>query len=124
MKPAYEEAATQMIEESVEGKLAAVDATDSKDLGERFGVKGYPSVKYFQLVFYPPRIPQMMFVMSINAYPIVGLWCLDDSYTSDAFSICIVSLLYFWRVSGVSDSDYTQVKCCDADTSVCFVVQI
>lgn len=56
MKPAYEEAATQMIEETVEGKLAAIDATISKDLGERFGVKGFPTVKYFQSVFHSTMV--------------------------------------------------------------------
>ena len=48
MKPAFEEAATQLMEENIQGKLAAVDATASPDLGQKFEVKGYPTVKYFQ----------------------------------------------------------------------------
>ena len=32
---------------TVQGVLAAVDATLDKDLGERYEVKGYPTIKYF-----------------------------------------------------------------------------
>ena len=31
----------------MQGVLAAVDATLDKDLGERYEVKGYPTIKYF-----------------------------------------------------------------------------
>ena len=32
----------------IEGVLAAVDATKAKALGDRYGVKGFPTVKYFK----------------------------------------------------------------------------
>ncbi|XP_067937992.1 protein disulfide-isomerase A5-like [Watersipora subatra] len=48
MKPDYETAATALKDEGEEGKLAAVDATESTDLGERYGVKGFPTVIYFR----------------------------------------------------------------------------
>ena len=50
MKPAYEEAATALKSEGAEGKLAAVDATISRDLAEKYGVKGFPTVIYFKYV--------------------------------------------------------------------------
>lgn len=51
MKPAYAQAAAELVaaESSEEaGMLAAVDATLSTHLGERFEVKGYPTLKYFE----------------------------------------------------------------------------
>ena len=50
MKPAYEEAATALKSEGAEGKLAAADATISRDLSEKYGVKGFPTVIYFKYV--------------------------------------------------------------------------
>ena len=47
MKPAYMEAAVMMKEQEVGGILAAVDATKEAELGDRYGVKGYPTIKYF-----------------------------------------------------------------------------
>ena len=47
MKPEYTKAAVVLKEEGVQGKLAAVDVTENKPLGERFGIKGFPTVKYF-----------------------------------------------------------------------------
>lgn len=47
MKPEYEKAAVQMRENKIPGILAAVDATKENSLGTKFGVKGYPTVKYF-----------------------------------------------------------------------------
>ncbi|KAK7478534.1 hypothetical protein BaRGS_00030206, partial [Batillaria attramentaria] len=47
MKPAFGEAATK-VKESGLGVLAAVDATVETALGERFEVRGYPSLKYFK----------------------------------------------------------------------------
>ncbi|XP_055641781.1 protein disulfide-isomerase A5 isoform X2 [Toxorhynchites rutilus septentrionalis] len=47
MKPEYEKAATIMKEKKVAGVLAALDATKEQAIGQQFGVKGYPTVKYF-----------------------------------------------------------------------------
>ncbi|KAL3279191.1 hypothetical protein HHI36_016704 [Cryptolaemus montrouzieri] len=47
MKPEYERAASALKQERVSGVLAAVDATKEQSLASRFGVKGYPTVKYF-----------------------------------------------------------------------------
>ncbi|KAL1132792.1 hypothetical protein AAG570_010744, partial [Ranatra chinensis] len=48
MKPEYEKAATLLKTKSVVGSLAAVDATKEAALSKRFGVKGFPTVKYFK----------------------------------------------------------------------------
>jgi len=48
MKPSYTETAGKMKEEGIEGKLAAVDVTKNKNLGERFEIKGFPTLKYFK----------------------------------------------------------------------------
>ncbi|XP_077869020.1 protein disulfide-isomerase A5-like [Saccoglossus kowalevskii] len=48
MKPEYSEAATQLIDEEVDGVLAAVDATVATEVAKRYEVKGYPTVKYFK----------------------------------------------------------------------------
>ncbi|XP_035658614.1 dnaJ homolog subfamily C member 10-like [Branchiostoma floridae] len=48
MKPAYQEAAEQLKKEKPEAKLAAVDATKYKELGQQYGVRGYPTLKYFK----------------------------------------------------------------------------
>ena len=47
MKPEYMEAASALKGNAVSGILAAVDATVETTLAERYGVKGFPSVKYF-----------------------------------------------------------------------------
>ena len=47
MKPEYMEAASALKGNAVSGVLAAIDATAEPTLAERYGVKGYPSVKYF-----------------------------------------------------------------------------
>ncbi|KAL5251915.1 hypothetical protein ACHWQZ_G014898 [Mnemiopsis leidyi] len=48
MKPEYSKSAKRMDEEQVEGKLAAVDVTTNRPLGDEFGVKGFPTVIYFK----------------------------------------------------------------------------
>lgn len=48
MKPEYSKSAIRMAEEGVEGKLAAVDVTTNRPLGDEFGVKGFPTVVYFK----------------------------------------------------------------------------
>lgn len=48
MKPELVKSAIKMEETGVKGKLAAVDVTLNKALGEQFGIKGYPTVIYFK----------------------------------------------------------------------------
>lgn len=47
MKPDFEKAATIMKEKKIAGVLAAIDATKEQAIGQQYGVKGYPTVKYF-----------------------------------------------------------------------------
>ncbi|CAH1775049.1 unnamed protein product [Owenia fusiformis] len=47
MKPEYEQAASELKEEGVSGIIAAVDATKSPKVAQKYEVKGYPTVKFF-----------------------------------------------------------------------------
>ncbi|XP_030031135.2 protein disulfide-isomerase A5 isoform X1 [Manduca sexta] len=47
IKPEFEKAATKIKAAKLPGILAAVDATKQPELAARFGVKGYPTLKYF-----------------------------------------------------------------------------
>ncbi|XP_053674938.1 protein disulfide-isomerase A5 [Anopheles nili] len=47
MKPEYEKAAEIMKSKNIPGVLAALDATKEASVGQQYGVKGYPTVKYF-----------------------------------------------------------------------------
>lgn len=47
IKPEFENAAARIKYEQMNGILAAVDATNQPELASRFGVKGYPTLKYF-----------------------------------------------------------------------------
>ncbi|CAH0578023.1 unnamed protein product [Chrysodeixis includens] len=47
IKPELEKAASKLKADKINGLLAAVDATKQPDLASRFGVKGYPTLKYF-----------------------------------------------------------------------------
>ncbi|XP_023938732.2 protein disulfide-isomerase A5 [Bicyclus anynana] len=48
IKPEFEKAAAKIKEQKINALLAAVDATKEPELASRFGVKGYPTLKYFQ----------------------------------------------------------------------------
>ncbi|XP_073954796.1 protein disulfide-isomerase A5 isoform X2 [Choristoneura fumiferana] len=47
IKPEFEKAAARIKAEKINGLLAAVDATKHPDLASNYGVKGYPTLKYF-----------------------------------------------------------------------------
>jgi len=48
LEPEYVSAAKTLLEDGSPAKLAKVDATENKDLATKFGVKGYPTLKYFK----------------------------------------------------------------------------
>ena len=43
----YAKAAKTLLEGNQKPKLAKVDATEQKELGAKFGVRGYPTIKFF-----------------------------------------------------------------------------
>lgn len=48
MKPAYGEAALEISSQLPDAALAAVDATKTNELGKRFEIQGFPTIKYFE----------------------------------------------------------------------------
>eukprot|EP00490_Sorites_sp_Unknown_P008661 CAMPEP_0114672498 /NCGR_PEP_ID=MMETSP0191-20121206/43023_1 /TAXON_ID=126664 /ORGANISM="Sorites sp." /LENGTH=467 /DNA_ID=CAMNT_0001935011 /DNA_START=61 /DNA_END=1464 /DNA_ORIENTATION=- len=47
LAPEYEKAAKQLKADGIETVLAKVDATEEKDLSSKYGVRGFPTLKYF-----------------------------------------------------------------------------
>jgi len=47
-KPHFDAAAARMAREGAAGRLAAVDCTKHQQVSKRFGVKGFPTIKYFK----------------------------------------------------------------------------
>jgi protein disulfide-isomerase A1 len=48
LAPEYEKAAQQLSESNASIKLGKVDATIESDLAEKFGIRGYPTLKFFK----------------------------------------------------------------------------
>jgi len=48
LAPEYVKAAATLVEEGLTAKLGKVDATIETELGEKFGVRGYPTLKFFR----------------------------------------------------------------------------
>lgn len=47
-RPKYSQAAEALKNQTSEARLAKVDATEEKELGDEFGVKGYPTILFFK----------------------------------------------------------------------------
>lgn len=48
IKPKYEAASVQMKKKNISGMLAALDAAKESETSSKFGVKGFPTLKYFE----------------------------------------------------------------------------
>lgn len=52
MKPIFNSVAKTLKEENEKGVIAFVDTTKETKLGERFKIKGFPTIKYFQVIIF------------------------------------------------------------------------
>ena len=48
LAPEYAAAAQELATRDPPLSIAKVDATENKELGERFGIKGFPTLKFFK----------------------------------------------------------------------------
>lgn len=48
LKPKYEAAAVKLKNKNISGLLTALDASKESEIASKFGVKGYPTLKYFE----------------------------------------------------------------------------
>ncbi len=48
LAPEYAAAAQELAKRDPPLSIAKVDATENKELGERFGIKGFPTLKFFK----------------------------------------------------------------------------
>jgi len=48
LAPEYAAAAQELAKRDPPYSLAKVDTTENKELGERFGIKGFPTLKFFK----------------------------------------------------------------------------
>lgn len=48
LAPEYVNAAAKLLTENSEIRLAKVDATEESELAQQFGVRGYPTIKFFK----------------------------------------------------------------------------